>query len=259
MTDYLTYKSIDVHYTISGYGPTLVLLHGFLENKEMWAFAHREFSNSHQVVSIDLLGHGKTPCLESDHEMTTMADLLKVVCNHLKIEKATIVGHSMGGYVALELSKNHPDLVAGICLMNSNYYADSDDKKIVRKRANDMAKTQFQSLIRMSFINLFAPSSKKTFKNEIEYVLDQALQTPIQGYIKAQEGMINRKDNSSFFAKLSIPKMVILGEKDPVMPAAPILDFCLKNNIKVHLLDKGHMSHIENKEGLINTLKEFLT
>ncbi|NER17033.1 alpha/beta fold hydrolase [Spongiivirga citrea] len=258
MTNTIPYKNIDIHYALSGKGQAVVLLHGFLENKEMWQFAHDEFSQSHQIISIDLLGHGKTECLSSNHRMEEMAHAVKVVCNHLKIEKVSIIGHSMGGYVALELAKNYPDLVSAICLMNSNYYADDEDKKILRRRANEMAKTQFQSLVRMSFVNLFAPSSTTTFKNEIDSVLNQALQTPIDGYIKGQEGMINRNDYSDFFAKLSISKMVILGKKDPVMPADPIEAFCKINAIPIKVLPNGHMSHIEDKNSLIEVLKTFL-
>ncbi len=253
-----TYKNIQIHYTQSGEGSALVLLHGFLENKEMWTFAHKAFSKSHRVISIDLLGHGKTACLTEDHSMLEMAKTVRAVCKDLNVSRAKVVGHSMGGYVALELAKNFPELVSGLSLMNSNYYEDEEDKKVLRLRANEMAKTQFESLVRMSFMNLFAPSSRNAFSDEINSVLDQALNTPISGYIKGQVGMINRKDYSNFFAELSNPKMVILGEKDPVMLAEPILDFCDKNKIKTHVLDKGHMSHIENKEGLINALKEFI-
>jgi len=232
MTDFIPYKNINIHYQLSGKGTTVLLLHGFLENKEMWQFAHNEFSKTHQVLSIDLLGHGKTGCLETDHSMLAMGNAVKAVCDHLKI-------------------------VTGICLMNSNYFADSQEKKDIRKRANEMVKTQFQNLVRMSFMNLFAQRSIDLFKNEIASVLEQALQTPITGYIKASKGMITRLDYSDFFANLEIPKTIFLGAKDPVMPAKPIIEFCNKQQITYHLLDKGHMSHIEDKPELIHSLREF--
>lgn len=258
MTDTIRFKDIDIHYSISGEGPTLLLLHGFLENKEMWQFAHDEFSNTHQVVSVDLLGHGKTSYLKSNHSMLEMANAVKAVCDHLSIYQVKVIGHSMGGYVALELTQNYPDLVNGVCLMNSNYYADDSEKKALRKRANEMASTQFESLVRMSFVNLFAPSSKKDFEHMIDYVLKQALQTPIEGYIKGQEGMINRKDMGSFFAETTTNKMAILGLKDPVMPAEPIINFCEHYKIPIRTLPKGHMSHIEDTKELVEAFKEFL-
>ena len=97
----LDYKNSTINYVVKGKGNTIVLLHGFLETLEMWNDLIPEFSKIHQVVSIDLLGHGQTGCLGYVHTMEDMAEAVFAVLEHLNIERAHFVGHSMGGYVTL--------------------------------------------------------------------------------------------------------------------------------------------------------------
>ena len=117
----IDYKNIKIHYTVSGAGKTIVLLHGFLETSSMWKDLEPEFARTHQVVCIDLLGHGQTDSLGYVHAMEDMADAVFAVLRHLKIKNAKVIGHSMGGYVALALAEQQPQLFEGLCLMNSTF------------------------------------------------------------------------------------------------------------------------------------------
>src|SRR5690606_21442457 len=99
------YKDIPVFYSDEGQGQVILLLHGFLENSSMWKDIAPELAKNHRVVAIDLLGHGQTGCLGYIHSMELMAEVVEAVLNHLKIETYTVIGHSMGGYVALALAE----------------------------------------------------------------------------------------------------------------------------------------------------------
>jgi len=167
----LEYKNITINYTISGKGAAVVLLHGFLETVDMWNNLIPELSQNNQVICIDLLGHGKTDCIGYVHTMEAMADAVFAVLQHLKIEKADVIGHSMGGYVALALAEKQPQLFKGLCLMNSSFEEDDDERKALRVRANEMAKTHFETLVEMSFANLFAAESREKFLGELEVAL----------------------------------------------------------------------------------------
>ena len=131
----LNYKNIDINYTDNGEGSCLVFLHGFLEDLTMWDPFIEQLSIKNRIVCIDLLGHGQTGCLGYVHTMETMADAVLAVLNHLKLKKYTLFGHSMGGYVALALAEKDPQSIAGISLINSTSYADSDERKKNRDRA----------------------------------------------------------------------------------------------------------------------------
>tara|TARA_R110002049_G_scaffold138439_2_gene298512 strand:- start:1192 stop:1968 length:777 start_codon:yes stop_codon:yes gene_type:complete len=254
----LEYKNSHIHYTAEGSGKAIVLLHGFLETIEMWKDLIPELSKSHQVICIDLLGHGKTDCLGYVHTMEVMAEAVSAVLKHLNIEKANFVGHSMGGYVALALAEKHPDFFNGLCLMNSTFEADDEERKIIRSRACKMAKTNYDNLIRMSFTNLFANESKEKFKTEYNAALKIALQTPVQGYIAAQEGMILRPNRFEVFKNLKGKKLIIIGKKDGLIHRNHIINQILGTTINCVEFSEGHMSYIENKSELTYIIKRFV-
>ena len=254
----LEYKNININYTVSGKGASLVLLHGFLETLDMWTNFEQELSHNHQVVCIDLLGHGKTHCLGYVHSMEAMANAVFAVLNYLKIEHAHVIGHSMGGYVALAMAEKEPLLFKSLCLMNSTFEADDDDRKILRARANKMATSNFESLVRMSFANLFAPESKNKFQTELNDALQLALKTPVQGYIAAQEGMTIRTDKFKVFNRLKCKKLIIIGEKDSVINGKNIIQKIAETDIDYVQFSEGHMSHIENKTELQSALLAFI-
>ncbi len=254
----LDYKNITINYTISGKGSTVVLLHGFLETIDMWNDFIPELSENHQVICIDLLGHGQTNCLGYVHTMEIMADAVFGVLTYHNVEQADFIGHSMGGYVALALAEKEPQLFKGLCLMNSTFEADDDQRKLLRTRANTIAKTNYENLVRMSFANLFAPKSRASYKQNYEDALSLALQIPVQGYIAAQEGMKLRPNRFEVYKNLKGKKVLINGKKDSLINGKKLKDQIKNTNIDFKELSEGHMSHIENKSELTYIIKHFI-
>lgn len=254
----LQHKDIDIFYTDEGSGRTVVLLHGFLEDHTMWNDISSELVKTNRIISIDLLGHGRTGCLGEVHTMSDMAEVVKALLNHLNIEEVILIGHSMGGYVALAFAEKHIKKVKGLCLMNSTYEADDEELKIRRAKANEMVIDNFESMVRMSFANLFSESSKEKFRTEFKAALKIALKTSVQGYISAQEGMRLRKDQTTFFTNAGFKKTLLLGIKDAVLNSKAIAEFSENNEISVSIFSEGHMSHIENKTECINSIMHFV-
>lgn len=254
----LDYKGINIFYTDTGKGEVIVLLHGFLEDHTMWYDLGAEISKKNRVVCIDLLGHGKTGVLGYIHTMETMATSVKAVLNHLRLRKYSIIGHSMGGYVALAFAKLFPNNIKGVCLLNSTYEADDSERKQLRTRANKMAQTNFKSMVRMSFTNLFSAKSKLEHQEAFEEALQIALKTPLQGYMAAQEGMKRREDFSTSFAQAPYKKAILLGKKDTVINVKSTIEFAENHNIDTHIFSEGHMSHIENKTDFIKEIVHFI-
>ena len=254
----ITFKNANISFSDVGKGSAVVLIHGFLENITMWKNIIPELSKRNRVISIDLLGHGKSECVGYTHTMEEQAAMVYSVLKHLRLRKYSIIGHSMGGYVALAFAKLFTKNVKSLCLLNSTFEQDEDDRKELRKRANKMAQSNYQNLVRMSFANLFSEESRIQFKNEIESAIKEALKTPVQGYIAANEGMILRKNYKSIFTDASFKKAFILGKEDWIVDSNKMISYAEKNNINYTLLSQGHMSHIENKAELIVALKEFV-
>ena len=124
------------YYTLQGNlsNKTLVFLHGFLEDSTVWNALSKSLSDTYKILCIDLLGHGKTPTIAPIHTMEMMADEVKAVLDYENITQCTLVGHSMGGYVALAFAERFPKNVEGLVLLNSTPLPDSEEKKANRDR-----------------------------------------------------------------------------------------------------------------------------
>jgi len=258
LSGFINYKNIQIRYTTTGKGRAVVLLHGFLENLGMWNAIVPELAKKNRVIAIDLLGHGKSENLGYIHTMQDQVQLVKTVLNSLRLRKYILIGHSMGGYVALAFAKSYSDTIKGICLMNSTVTADTKEKRINRDRAIDAVKQNHKTFIKISIPNLFSEDNRKVFKSEIAQITNSALEISPQSIIAALEGMKIRKDQTKLLKNSSYPKLLILGKKDPVLDADSLRKQVKNTNIKLVEFPDGHMSHIENKKELINTLQNFV-
>ena len=256
----LNYKKAAVFYTdtATSNGTTIVLLHGFLENASMWNEISSELSKRNRIVTIDLLGHGRSDCLGYLHSMELFSETVEAVLKQLRIRKCIVIGHSLGGYVALAFAERNPQKIKGLCLLNATSNEDDQERKQLRTRANMMIQNNFTNMVRMSFTNLFSEVSRVNYADEIKNGLDEALKTSVQGYIAGQEGMKLRPNRNHVLAKNDFKKMIITGRKDPVLDIQKSIEEAEKTNSKLIIFPDGHMSHIENFAKLIVVLRNFI-
>ena len=252
------FKNTKISYTDQGKGTAVVLLHGFLENQSMWNAFVPELVKKYRIITIDLLGHGETECLGYVHTMEDQADMVHHLLHELKIRKAVLIGHSMGGYVALAFAELYPDNVKGIVLQNSTSRADSDERKANRDRAIIAVKQNYSAFIRMSIANLFSEDNRERLADIIEEVKLEALKTPLQGIVAALEGMKIRKDREVILHFAPYPIQLILGKKDPVLNYEENLEQIEGTQVKLTTFEDGHMSHFENQTELLAVLSGFL-
>lgn len=253
----ILYKNTKISYSDTGKGTAIILLHGFLENKTMWQDFIPELSLKNRIITIDLLGHGETECLGYVHSMEDNADVVHEVLSNLRIRKAVFVGHSMGGYVALAFAELFPESIKGLVLLNSTSRADSDERKANRDRAIVAVKQNYASFIRMSIANLFSEDNREKLIDEIEKVKTEALKTPLQGIVASLEGMKIRKDREVLLHLTPYPKLLILGEKDPVLNLVETKEQIENTTVQLVTFPDGHMSTIENKKELLKVLSLF--
>jgi len=258
MYRFFNYKNTLIRYTSTGKGRVVVLLHGFLENLNMWNEIAKELAKRNRVISIDLLGHGKSENLGYIHTMEDQAQMVKAVLDHLRLRKYILIGHSMGGYIGLAFAELYPSTIKGICLMNSNATEDNQEKRINRDRAIKAVKQSHKTFISIAISNLFSEDNRSVFKSEIAQITREALEISSQGIIASLEGMKIRKDRSQLLKNGSFKKVIIIGKKDPVLDYKSLINQTKNTNIRIIEFPDGHMSHIENKDTLIITLKDFV-
>ncbi|MCA0932546.1 alpha/beta fold hydrolase [Lutimonas saemankumensis] len=255
----ILYKNLNVHYSDTGHGKALVFLHGFLENAAMWEKVTLPLKQNFRIICIDLLGHGKTQNLGYIHSMEDQAKLVIFVLSHLGIERFSLIGHSMGGYISLAISELIPKRVDRLCLMNSTALADTEEKKINRDRGIAAVKQNYKTFVRLAIPNLFSEENRTVFLGEIKEITDQALKMSAQGIIASLEGMKVRPDRTNIISKESLPVLMIIGKKDPALDYQSLLDQSRHKNVTAVIFDDGHMSHIENERDLTSAFSEWFS
>lgn len=252
------YKNCNISFDVKGKGTAVVLLHGFLESKEMWKDISSSLSKKNKIISIDLLGHGESENLSYIHTMEEQADMVKSLLNHLRLRKYFLIGHSMGGYIASAFAKKYPNNVKGISLVNSTTLPDSDEKKTNRERGIQVVKKNKNTFIKTAVPLLFSEKSKNLYKKEIDEVIQRCLKTSIQGIIAALEGMKIRKDLSNLHKNSTFPIQMIIGKQDVALNYKQLLSETKNTNTEVIEYNCGHMSYIEDRDVLIQALSSFV-
>ncbi len=256
---YCQYKNLDIHFTDSGKGRTIVLLHGFLENLTMWDDYNSVLSKKYRVVCIDLFGHGKTQNLAYVHTMEEMAESVKAVLDYLKLRKYIMLGHSMGGYVALAFADFFPDNILGLGLFYSTSFADSPEKKVQRQRAMELIKKDHKSYVRTSIPLLFRPKSLALYRKEVNAIKQDALKMSKQGILAAVAGMMARSDREALLHFAPFKTLIICGKRDTALPIEKMkLQLGAPNVSRYLITENGHMGHIEDKKVCLETILKFV-
>lgn len=255
----LDYKNGKGYFEIEGTGPVVVWLHGFMENSCIWKRQRSFFNSNFTNIYIDLLGHGKSSVIAEMQTMQQQADWLKFVLDHLKIKKCVLIGHSMGGYVALAFVEHYPNQVTDLVLLNSTSREDSIEKKLNRERAIKIVKQQKDSFLRMGVLHLFAAKQREKFADDIKVLLNNLSSISSEGIIAALKGMKIRPDRSEILKQFSGKKLIIAGKNDPVLAANSLEVEAVQVNAEFIILKGGHMSYLEASEKLNIELHNFLS
>lgn len=241
---------MDVVYSHSGGGQTIVLLHGFLEDRTMWNNYAAKWSIDHRVIAIDLLGQGETGNLGYTHSMEEHASAVLAVLDAEKIDRCSLMGHSMGGYVALAVAEKRPKLLSHLVLFHSTAFADSEAKRNDRERVIELAKRNKQVYIKAVIPSLFGNLSRIGLVEEIEKLVEIAIGFTTQGIIANLQGMKDRTDRSQVLKNGAFKKLILHGELDSVISTSDMLKLeALSSDISLEMVpDIGHMGHLESPE-----------
>ena len=259
---FFIFKDTAIYYEVNGNGKAVVLLHGFLESTNMWEVYAKELAKNFRVILIDLPGHGQSDFFSNSTTIDKMAEMVKDLIEHLDVSKVQMVGHSLGGYVALSFAELFPEKLQSFILLHSTAYADSDLVKIKRDLAIEMLDKHPKLYIRKTISGLFRPETIENFIAEVDSMIEIALKVipPFVGYIKAAKAMKSRPDRIHILQS-NIPKYFIAGKFDPVISAeSSRMQFKrIKNGSGIFLEQAGHMGFVEENKTAYYLIAQFLS
>ena len=200
-------------------------------------------------------------CQAEKHSMEFLADTVADALRALGIPRCTLVGHSMGGYVALAFCERHPDMLNGVVLLSSTPNADTPEKSENRRREIALVKAgKKDALARVAPEAGFAEDNRTRMKDYIEDLTEQVAVTEDEGIVALLNGMIARKDRNEMLRASKVPQLFILGRKDnyiPVEAAEKLVEGHPQARI-VWLENSGHMGFLEEPETTARAILDFV-
>ncbi|SNC75813.1 Pimeloyl-ACP methyl ester carboxylesterase [Hymenobacter gelipurpurascens] len=240
--------------------PTIVFLHGFAESRAIWTEFTRGFSKDYQLLLLDLLGHGENTEGVQDYSMEAQASYVAEQLQQQSVTQALVVGHSMGGYVALALAEAHPEMVSGLVLFHSTALPDTDEKKANRDKNHDFVQRHGVKKFMDSFIRpLFAPANRDRLPEAQTLLEDIGKATPKATILGGLEAMKNRPDRTQVLKNAQFPVLFIGGQDDVAVAIESLLpQLALPAQSHALLLaDVGHLGYLERPMDTRRAIEQF--
>jgi pimeloyl-ACP methyl ester carboxylesterase len=201
-------------YILFGEGPCVVFLHGYMEDHRIWNTIVKNIKG-HTLLLPCLPGCSKELIPENVNAINFMADVVHVLVTGLGFERYSIVGNSMGGYVAFSLLKRYSNVIDKAVLISTNPFPDFPEDKKRRQREIGLLKAGKRDLIFNLFINNLNGESRELYKKMSKDI-------NAENMISHQKGMMDRPDNRGLFRHPSVPLHYMIGDDDALIPVRRI-------------------------------------
>jgi len=252
-------EQVKLAYRESGDGENILLLHGFCGNKDYWKEVEGRLLPTHHVVVADMRGHGETEATEPGYSIHDMAEDVFALIKEKGLDDVFVFGHSMGGYITLDLAKNHPDVLAGYGLIHSTAFPDTEDAK--KKRSAGVSKVIEQGVdlfVKELVPNLVAEQTRENNQAIIHKLFDIGIETNPNGVIGALKAMRDREDLSQVLEDGRLPVLLVAGAQDKVVPPEKTFITNGSHVTQELIADSGHMGIFETPDEVSHAIASFV-
>ena len=247
----------NLYYREQGTGPTVILIHGFPLNHQVWNDFAEKLSDSYQVVTPDLPGFGKSPLPDGGFSVDDVAQTVRQWIRDRQYSRPVIVGHSLGGYITLALAALERELLSGMCLFHSTALADSEEKIQSRNKVLEFIEKQGVQAFTSNFVGQLYADPQHSSIPKVKAIAVQAPKETVAGYTRA---MRDRKDRRDVLRTFPNPILFLAGEKDQGIPPDTILQqaaLCQRGEAVI-LPEVGHMGMFESEGPCLKKITKFL-
>ena len=248
-------------YTDTGSGDPVLFIHGLTWDHTLWDHQVEALSGSYRCIAVDLIGHGQTPDVDHEYSFFDLADYLAGFLDALGIERAHVVGLSMGGMTAMPLALEHPGKVRSLALLDTDAKAEAAETVAAyHGLGNAIISAGWAAVAEPVAEILFgAPYlSDPARKTAVIEKLCGNQQEPVAG--RALRTVTNRTDLLPRLGSIGVPTVVIVGELDSATTPdkAEAIAAAIPGARLVKVPDAGHHSPLENPEVVTAALREHL-
>lgn len=274
-----TTRFVNVHgyeraYRMCGSGPVLVLLHGIGDSSASWVPLMRPLAENYTVIAPDLLGHGESAKPRADYSVAAYANGVRDLLDVLGFDRATVVGHSLGGGVAAQVTYQHPTRVERLVLVASGGVA-REVSPVLRMASSPVADLVLP-LLRLPPVHLAAMAGIEILRRsgtdigrdaeELSRVIDALPDVAARGAFHRTlrsvvdwRGQVVTMLDRSYMAE-AMPVLLVWGAHDAIIPVrhAELAHEAIPGSRLEIFPDAGHFPHHTDPDRFVETLADFV-
>ncbi len=246
---------IEINTELSGEGPCLVLIHGFSDNLTMWYNQVPAFAEHFKVLSCDVRGHGETETPEGSYSMPLFAEDVRALLDELEIEKACLLGYSMGGRIALQFALQYPERTTGLVFANSGVMGADVQPSAEQIAEMEERRRQMMEMLETGDIEAIAdamaerscsPGFRGRDPAAFQKYKDVKLRNDPRHYRGIMQAMAQSAASPPDLTQLICPALIIAGDQDAFMAVdvARSMERAIKD-ATLKILPTGHAAAIE--------------
>jgi pimeloyl-ACP methyl ester carboxylesterase len=243
-------------------GKPLLFVHGFPYDRRMWQ-AQADFlaQQNYRIVVPDLRGMGKSPVVKEPGTIQAYVQDLVALCDKLSLGTAVVLGFSLGGYVALEFARAHPDRLRALALIDTRAEADSDEGKKGRNETIEKVRKGGSAVLKGIMVPKMLTERTRKAKPDLVALVERIIgEQPQEGVVRALEALRDRPDQRPNLAKIRVPTLIVVGAEDPLTPVAASMEMQKQiPNAQLRIITgAAHLSPMEAVEPINHFLDDWL-
>ncbi len=206
-----------LHYLEAGAGPPVVLIHGLGADVRAWRFAIPALSSSFHVYAIDLLGFGRSDKPQIPYRIGTLVDSLTGFLDAVGVDKASVIGHSLGGWVATRFATTHPDRLDKLVLVDSAGYGEAPSQ-MVRDYLSQLdpsavaAAEQWLGSMNPEDQRMVEAAAVAYFARRLSGADGYAVASLVESIMRGEDAL------GPEVRQVRVPTLVVWGRNDPIIP-----------------------------------------
>jgi pimeloyl-ACP methyl ester carboxylesterase len=250
---------MELAYDDAGGGPCVVLVHGHPFDRSLWQPQVEALAAGFRVLAPDLRGFGESPGTPGSVSMREYAADIEALLGRLGIERAAVVGLSMGGLVAMELATAHPERYWALGLVTTTVEPVTQEEATQRRERADLVdRDGMQVLIDYMHTGVYGPRCPAAVRERVDAMMAAA---PPAGAAAALRGRAERPDYRPGLRALDLPAFVCTGSEDPWSNATVTAEIVASlQRPELTVIDGvGHLPNLEAQAEFNTALTDFLT
>lgn len=257
----ITSDDAEIFYNVTGSGPSVVLLHPFPAHHELWLPIAKMLSSRYRLIMPDLRGHGESSLGSGPATMQKHAADIARVMDDAGVDRAPLIGVSIGGYAIFEFWRRFRDRVTALALCNTKAQGDAPEARASRLQvADDVLQRGTEPFFESMVQRLLGESTRRSRPDLAEGALRMMRKMSAENVAGVQRGMAERPDSVPALKTITVPTLIITGDEDVLtgIPEAELMRQRISGSQMKVVAKAGHYSPWEQPDEVGRLLRQFL-